>query len=652
MAMVIPTKTEYAKDTVEVLKSINTLMGENARVNRDQASISKDTAEDLKKGYIDRQKEIKSLLKQEVINETIAKELRESNKANFATDFKQAHQESINNFQQAIIDRKLALGLFSEREEEKLKIDKERLELQRQASQKDMEILKLAQGGFISPTQERYLKLKNKATLYIHKQLVKKKWLQKVGKNLLTLVKSAGSTIFSLLKGLFMLAIFDPKGKFLSSIIGFITNMVIMFVNILAKHIPRIVRSMIFIITKVLPPALQKAIVAIFEAIGGMLQAWAIELKKNSPFFGWVIEQFAKLFGPDGILTTFFKGLAGLLPIFIAIGLAVKAIIFLMPVFAVIKSAVLGFVAVMGTAAAPFIALGVAVVGAIALIYIFRKEIMSFFVDVGTWIGEAFSSVKNWVSKAFNWINDIFSTVWAWAKGINLGAVFKIVWKEFKKFGKYIWKQIKKAGNYLLSKIKNVINSITSLFSSVFGPVFDVFKEMGMFFSELLAPVFERLSPVLEKIGSVLKNIWDNVIFFIIKAMKSVKKTISELSSWFTGSSQFGAIDWARKSESEKRRFSKLSSAAEGKVDMDIMEAWVEANDKQRRALEREGKGDVLTMESIEAAKQLQKLTGNMDRNFEKLLDVTIANGQTARKAETVFKTIKTFKKLRTRKKR
>lgn len=147
---------------------------------------------------------------------------------------------------------------------------------------------------------------RDKVAMYFEK-LRKKKWFEKAGTMFKKFTQKAGNWLFGLLKILFFLAIFDPKGKFLTSILKFIVKMAVKLIGVIAKMLPTVLRTMWKLISVTIPKLLANAISQIFPAIGRAI---------DKIFEGTTLEGLGKkLFGSQGYLTRFFKFLVGNLPI-------------------------------------------------------------------------------------------------------------------------------------------------------------------------------------------------------------------------------------------------------------------------------------------------------------------------------------------------
>jgi len=608
---------------------------------------------------------------------------------------------------------KTQFGVNNKNDEEEQKTSEESLELQKKEDIRNEEILKLANKGFIDRAQEKYLKLKNKATVYFNKHLVKKKWLQNIGKSLQTMAQNAGSWIMQLLKFLFVMALFPGL---LDTIINIFTSVAMFLIKILTKFAPIIIRRMVKIITETLPNALKKAISLIFPAIGRMFEAWGKDLAKDLPFLGMIVQKIGTLFGPDGILTNFFKGLAGLTPFFIGAGIALKVFFKFKPLFTVLNGilgkmggllfklttklfpeftkgltsmrGVLGkgikegskklgktvfslikkFGIFLITALTPiFIAIKAFIMGTLAPLII---PLLPIIAVVGAIIG-ALVLLWKYADKVYDFLDNVpkFLEEKLGVVGKILGVAFQvitaplkfIVWlfktikkQGFKKTMLIIWKKIKEFGAFIWEKLKGIGRFFKDLFYSIFAPVINVFKKVAKFFIDIFQPVVDVMGPIFKKIGEILGWVWDSVVKNITGALASVKSTLTDIFNWFGGVGTHGFFTWMDMNEKERGRHLAITAAAEKSgIDMGKVEKLVEADSD----------GELAKIKATAAekamAKRLQTEGGlnNIDKNdFEELMTNVVRNikegGAGSAATGRVIKTLKDYIPRRGKKRR
>lgn len=262
-------------------------------------------------------------------------------------------------------------------------------------------------------------KMQEKLTKTYHKWLVKKNFFKNVGNWLKTLAENAGGWLMNLLKLLFVLAIFDPKGVFLKSILNFITKMVVQFINIIIERLPGIIKTMWNIFWDVLVPGFANMGKAIGEAI----------------------------FGADSILSKIFEAIGGLIPIVVvAMGLFTKL------------SAVL---ATLGITAGATLGWLIAIPVALMVLWKYSEQIMKFL-----------NTFPKFLEKKLGVVGKILGTLFK----VITGPLKFIVWviQIIKKYGfKKLLKMITKFFKELGTKIKNAILGYVSFLLLPFKTIFN-----------------------------------------------------------------------------------------------------------------------------------------------------------------------------------
>ena len=639
----IPIKSEYPKETVEVLKSINTVLGTSEKYEKAGLEVQTQLQKDLsgtRKKYIDTNVEIQKLLKGHSISNDLAREMQEKNRNELVKGFGKVNEIQLVEGQKNAIDTQLAIGYLTTSQRESLEAQKKSLEIQEQGRARDEEILKLAQRGFISKKQEKYLKLKNKATTYLNKFLVKKKWLQTVGKSLKTMAQNAGSWIMQLLKFLFVMALFPGL---LDTIVNIFISVATTFIKILAKHLPRIIGALIKIITVVLPRALIRIIDSLFPIIGEMFKGWAKKLEKKYPFFSKVLNWIGSLFGKNGTLTKFFKSLASLAPVFIGIGVAIKLIMTLTAVLNPFVLVVTGLViaitylkSIWDNSAEHFKKSEKAMKGMTEQQEMFyRMQQKSS--DMTQTLGRAFEVFKKEGLGAA--LKDYFKEyALAW------GQIKKAVSNIWKKIPSFLWKSIKKFVKFIWKKVKGIGKFLKKLFLTIFSPVISVFRKVFGFFKDIFQPVIKTMAPVFKKIGEILDWIWDGVISGITKVLKGIKKTISDIFNWFGGVGTFGAYDWMKKSEEDKKEYTTLATRLDDKgINMGDLKAWGSADEDKRQEMFDSGQ---MTKKEIATFEGMKSKSGLSTDDFEDIMDRLLKNN-TTKDVKVLKKTIKSWVKSR-----
>lgn len=324
-----------------------------------------------------------------------------------------------------------------------------------------------------SPIKTRFTKMKEKLSIAYDKWIVKGKFFKKALGSLRSIASRGGFWFFRLLKLLFLLAIFDPKGKFLSSILRFLTKILVWVIRIIAKNLPTLIMTMVKLVTEIIPALLKEVINAVFQALSDMFINWAKRIEKESPFLAKVLRFIGELFGKDGLLRKFFVAIAGAFPIIFAImGVIAIGAKLLGPIMLLAK--VLKFL--IFKAIIPFF-------GALKALALFLLANPIVAVIAGIII--AFIAILKWGDKIQKWIDDtfgkdsIFSTVFRF-----IHSVVKTVWKFIKSvFGAFItfFKDIKRVGlgKALLNLGKNLLKAIWGLVKGLAKALWGLVKGIG-----------------------------------------------------------------------------------------------------------------------------------------------------------------------------
>jgi hypothetical protein len=440
--------------------------------------------------------------------------------------------------------------------------------------------------------KENESKEKNRITLRdrIYKQydkwIVKGAFFKKLGTSLTNISKGianfAKNNWFTMLMGLLMIMLFDPEGKFLLSILDFIISMALMLINVIAKYIPKLIQTAIFIITKVLPEALRRIVSALFPAIGKMFTDWAEMLKKDYPVISWIFETIGNAFKKDGAIYKFGMWLANnIVPIAIGIGL-VQAAIWAYTIAMKMQS----------------IAAWLAVPANIAL----ASTIM-------IWVGAILVLIGIFylIYKYSDKITLFFESLWNWFK--NLGIVGKIlliplllIIAPLIKFGLLIYglaklfSSFKKIGiantfKALGTGIANIASSAKDWFASTsvgkaVGGAVSTVKEYG---GKAIDWVMQKLSSFatwLSKFLDVLKDIgqWFSIIssdpinFFLGRLNKTAMKKYLEYQSAIEGKVSFSPAE--KEKLYKEGKTTEAVAVMEGTASLKQFEEYLKQQDK------------------------------------------------------------------------
>jgi hypothetical protein len=383
--------------------------------------------------------------------------------------------------------------------------------------------------------------------------------LKGMGKAMGQMLKSMyGGWFSSLLKLLFVLAIFDPKGKFLKSILGFITKVVLQIVDFLLPYLPIIVKRMAYLITEVLPGALTKVFEILFAWVHSKLQQLIAET--NNPTIKWILTQLAYLFSADGPLIGFLGELSKfLVPMFIGLGILVK----LWPVFSMIFK----IISILGKGFS-FLAW---VWGIITKIFMAIKTIILFV----AW----FFTIPAWVVALIV------------AAAVAIGVLIWYYWDEIVAGIGWMWKQIKKI-------FKKMGRGLTTFFTEM----------IPKFFTEVIPSIFNWL---FSKARSIIKYIMNFVNEIFSPIIKGIKNMFAPVFDFFA---MISDLSWGQLGSEEKREtFMEVKKATREKgIDLGKIEKAVEGD---KNIVLNKAEKDFMR------ASGMQKGTGDYSGKFREFID-------------------------------
>lgn len=404
----------------------------------------------------------------------------------------------------------------------------------------------------VNKLNERYLRFQQKFRSVqenIMKQvraLTKKDFIKKIWNAFKSVAKTIGQIaqrvygnwFTKLLYMLLFLSVFDPKGKFLKSILGFITKMALQLLEVILEKLPAVIKAFIHIITEVLPDAFRKVVDMVFDFAHKRLVKLIEEIE--SPFLKWLVTQLSDLFSPSGTFATFLKDSAGILiPLFILVGLLVKAAPFLAMIgkvflviftalkFVLMKVIVPVIMSIIGFFGLIPVLVAVAFMAVGFLIYKYWEEIKSFFISVAdnvigvvmgiiNYIWNAIKSVGKWISSGFTMFVDIIKNIPEY-----LGDAWDAILNWVISLGRVLLDFIRRMLSTIFAPIRSAMNIIR--------PIINTMKE-----------VFEPLKPVLQAISRVLSVIWNLIKNTILKAINGVVSAFETIGDFFAMFSQLG----------------------------------------------------------------------------------------------------------------
>jgi len=306
------------------------------------------------------------------------------------------------------------------------------------------------------PKQET---IKKKLNKYYQKWFLQNDFLKKIGGFFKKLIDRAGGWLMDLLKMLFFLAIFDPEGKFLTSIMNFLIGILETVLRTIINWLPVIAKRMWSLFWDVLVPG--------FGRLGKMIGD--------------------TLFGTDSTMSGLFEDIGKLIPKLVAFG---GGISFLKPIIKALAGLVSFIIA------NPIAAAIIAVIAAIALIFIYSDQIAEFFeVTIPKW----FNSLGNTMKSVVAFIIILTSPLWGLLYGLAK------LFQSFKKIGVAATFQL--IGDEIYNFFADIGNGISNWVGEVVDQFLDHLFEFGNLFKSFGIWIYEGFIKIKNKISNWISSV-------------------------------------------------------------------------------------------------------------------------------------------------
>jgi len=340
--------------------------------------------------------------------------------------------------------------------------------------------------------------------------------LYDIGKKTWKSIKDSAGFWLDLLLLLGALAIFDPGGGFLTTVINFLTDAFIWVIEAIGKYLPVVLVAIGKQIPKIIG-AILTALGRIAEAFSGMFYDWAKKLPGGG-FLKTLLEFFGWLFSKEG---TIGKTIAALKQFFGLlfegkIGEAFKGLFFSLieivlelggKLMGVLKSAFNGiFDWLIDIVGGPDSFLGV-IFGGLKKIF---GGIFDFFSDIFGALKDLFTGkisfwefIKKIGMALWNLLTGIIEAIWGMIKGLG-----KWLWDLLKGLGKSIWEFLKKIPGMLWDGIKAAFGALAELGSWLWEKIKAGFSGIGNFFKEyLIDPIVKFFKNAAATVTNGAKNL-------------------------------------------------------------------------------------------------------------------------------------------------
>lgn len=402
-------------------------------------------------------------------------------------------------------------------------LQQESLDNEEEQKEKQEPIWKALMGTILHPSQKKFLSIRNKLTEKYNQVFIKGGFFKKIGDSLASLVEKTGDFLWKFLKALLVLAIFDPKGEFLTkTIIPILTKVLTFVTKMITKFLPPLIKAMINIVFNVLPKALEQLFSGIGKAFFDMFDTWMKEFPKDSIMYK-VLEFIRGIFAEDSILMSFLKSFSKIVP-YLLLGVALfKAYTAAMALLNLVINAN-PFTVVITTLLISFTAL-----------WAWRDKIAKWFEDLFDWfskLGVGFKIIIGILAVAFASITAPIVAVAATIYGIvklfqsfakiGVANTFKLIWSNIKDFfsfiadipirlGKAIWDFLKEIPFMIWEGIKFIEKIFLDLPNLLAKGVQFLIKKVWSYLSSLIPILHKNIN----KLGKFIYNMFKKIVKLI-----------------------------------------------------------------------------------------------------------------------------------------
>jgi len=457
---------------------------------------------------------------------------------------------------------------------DKDKTQKKRDELERKANNKAIQYYE-RQKEFQEEMKDdkvyQYLKrifpeqYETKLNKYYEKHLIKNKYFQFSMKTMMGIeeaVKNNDGWLMSLIGFLSMLAIFDPNGSFISSVITAISDGIVWLINLIVPLIPTMINTM-FSLIPIIVDRLASIIPVILKSLSKALFASG---EKAGGFIGQVLKLLSWIAGNQAIITvleSIVKALKYIIPAFLVIaglakvfGFISSAVAPMIKLFGVLQTVFSGLVTVAGFLGISVGWLVLIIVGVIAAIYLLVKhwdKVSAFLQNIGKAIGAFFTDTlpnaffsgmekfMKWMSGLDDAIDNALSFVWNTIYDIGKAL---LTW-YFVTIPGYVWKGIKFIGKILWDFYTK---TIPDFFITSFGIIYNFVSDWITSITKFLKRGFVNLTNIIkgfipkvlnffsvDNIVNVMKTGWRSFTSFIDDIWKVIKSPFARLADYIKG---------------------------------------------------------------------------------------------------------------------
>lgn len=346
---------------------------------------------------------------------------------------------------------------------------------------------------------------KNKSIIdTMYTSITKNKFFQQTAKGIKDISSKLEGGFLKFIAFLFAMAIFDPKGTMLVSIIKQVSSILAMIVKYVVKLLPKmmkvlfnVVPMLIKTIAKEIIPLIGMIFKFIYEQIALLILTKFPKLApKLLPVFKYIHKVIINLFSKNGPIVKFIGILADLLP-FIAMGIGVFLLIKkIMPIILAIK----GVFSILLLIPGPLLLIGGVILAIIA------------FVKYGDKLKKTASNFINKIPERIAWVAKHIGNFFM----VTVPKIIKSIFKTIKSFFESniiddlrgtFWYVVEYIQHDIIPRIKKAIDSVVSTFQKKIIPgikkFWATFKEetlpqIKLFFSNALDFLVDKALPTIQ----------------------------------------------------------------------------------------------------------------------------------------------------------
>jgi len=229
-------------------------------------------------------------------------------------------------------------------------------------------------------------------------------------------------------------------------------------------------------------------------------------------------------------------------PIILIVTKIITTVMALMPVFKALG-------VVIGAIASPIGLVVAAIIGAVALIYIYWEPIKEFFInlweiikDAGILIWEnlkeGWANAKENLLEAWESVKEFFSTLWE-----NIKNIFTTVWDAISTVVTTVVSVIKSVISVIFNGIRAYITTVLNVYKTIFMTVFNAIRTVVTTVINIVRTVITTvfnairttISTVLNAIRTVVTSVWNGIRNTITSVVNRIRNVISNIFNGLRG---------------------------------------------------------------------------------------------------------------------